>query len=222
MYTPPHFEENDPARLAALIHRHSFATVVSHDGSSPFATHMPVLYHADAGRHGTMISHMARANPQWRQFADGLEVLVIFHGPHGYVSPSWYASQPAVPTWNYAVVHAYGIPRIIDDPSCLRVMLRELVAAFESHRPKPYGAELTDAYLDNMARGIVGFEVPVTRLEGKFKLSQNRSPLDQEGVIAALEHSPDQTEREVAEMMKSLELRQSSRPPLSPGQRGSN
>jgi len=207
MYIPRHFEESDPASLAALMHRHSFATVVSHDGSSPFATHMPVLFHPDAGQHGTLISHMARANPQWRHFADGREVLVIFHGPHAYVSPSWYESQPAVPTWNYAVVHAYGVPRIIDDGSRLRGMLRELLAAFESHRPKPYGAELSDAYLDNMARGIVGFEVPVTRLEGKFKLSQNRSAVDRAGVIAALEQSVDQGERKVAQLMKGAEGR---------------
>ncbi len=210
MYIPRHFEENDPAKLAALMRRHSFATVISHDGTSPFATHMPVLYRADAGPHGTLISHMARANPQWRHFAEGREVLVIFHGPHAYISPTWYVSQPAVPTWNYAVVHGYGIPRIVGDSSAVRAMLRELMAAFEGHQPRPYGAELTDSYLDDMARGIVGFEVLVTRLEGKFKLSQNRSSDDRAGVIAALEDSPDQDEREVVKLMRGVEGRSAS------------
>jgi transcriptional regulator len=202
MYRPSHFDEDDPARLAALMQRHSFATVISHDGAAPFATHMPVLFHAGAGPHGTQITHMARANPQWRHFTDGREVLVIFHGPHAYVSPSWYAKQPAVPTWNYAVVHAYGIPRFVEEATSLRVMLRELVVTFESHRAEPYGAELTDEYLDQLSPGIVGIEIPITRLEGKMKLSQNRPTGDRAGVIAALERSPDQTERETAELMR--------------------
>lgn len=202
MYRPAHFNEDDPARLATLMQRHSFATVITHDGTAPFATHMPVLYHADAGPHGTLVTHMARANPQWRHFADGREVLVIFHGPHAYISPSWYETRPAVPTWNYAAVHAYGIPRLVEDAASLRVMLRELVAAFESHRTEPYGAELTDEYLDKLSPGIVGIEIPITRLEGKMKLSQNRPAVDRAGVIAALERSPDQTERETAEMMR--------------------
>lgn len=202
MYRPSHFDENDPARLAALMHRHSFATVVTHDGAAPFATHMPVLFHADAGPHGTLITHMARANPQWRHFADGREVLIIFHGPHAYISPSWYETRPAVPTWNYAVIHAYGIPRLIEDVASLRVMLRELVAAFESHRAEPYGAELTEEYLDKLSPGIVGIEIPVARLEGKLKLSQNRPAADRANVIAALERSPEQTERETAELMR--------------------
>ena len=100
MYSPAHFQVEDPATLRAFMRRHSFATVVTHDGSAPFATHMPVLHHEEAGTHGTLITHMARANPQWRHFADGREVMVIFHGPHAYISPNWYESRPMVPTWN--------------------------------------------------------------------------------------------------------------------------
>jgi transcriptional regulator len=206
MYRPAHFIENNPAHIEGLMQRHSFATVVTHDGEASFATHMPVLYHADSGQHGTLVSHMARANPQWQHFTDGREVLVIFHGPHAYISPTWYETRLAVPTWNYAVVHAYGIPRLVEDAASLRVILRELVAVFENHRTEPFGAELTDEYLDKLSPAIVGFKITVTRLEGKFKLSQNRSAADKAGVIAALQNSPDQIDHEVASMMGRVEM----------------
>ena len=203
MYQPPHFIERDTERIAALMRSNSFATVVSHDGVAPFATHMPVLHHAENGVHGTLFTHMARANPQWKQFGEGREVLVIFHGPHAYISPNWYETRPEVPTWNYAVVHAYGIPRLIENKETLRAMLRELVDTFEAGQPQPYGDVLPDEFIDKLSLGIVGIEIPITRLEAKFKLNQNRSSADQAGVIAALSASADQTEREVAELMKS-------------------
>jgi transcriptional regulator len=202
MYSPAHFQIADLATLKAFMRRHSFATVVTHDGSAPFATHMPVLHHAEGGTHGTLITHMARANPQWQHFADGREVMVIFHGPHAYISPNWYETRPMVPTWNYATVHAYGVPRVIEDKAALRTMLRELVDTFEADQQQPYGELLSDDYIDQLSPGIVGLEIPITRLEAMFKLSQNRTPADQAGVIAALENSADQTERELAEMMK--------------------
>jgi transcriptional regulator len=203
MYQPSHFIESDPARIHSLIRRYSFATVVSHDGRAPFATHMPMLLHADAGEHGTLVTHMARANPQWKQFGDGREVLAIFQGPHAYISPNWYEKRPEVPTWNYAVVHAYGVPRFVEEKSALRAMLRELVDTFETTQPQPYGQVLTDEYIDKLSPGIVGIEIPISRLEAKFKLNQNRSDADRAGVMAALSVSADQTEREVAELMKS-------------------
>jgi transcriptional regulator len=202
MYQPPHFIETDPQRMAALMRGYSFATVVSHDGTAPFATHLPVLHHAEEGPYGTLVTHMARANPQWKQFADGREVLVIFHGPHAYISPNWYENQPEVPTWNYAVVHAYGVPRLVEGKERLRSLLRELVDTFEAGQPQPYGGLLPDEYIDKLSPGIVGLEIPITRVEAKFKLNQNRSAADQAGVIAALAASEDQTEREVAELMQ--------------------
>lgn len=201
MYTPSHFAPTDPTSVEALMRRHSFATIVTQGNDAPFATHMPVLLHAGQGPRGTLVSHMARANEQWRHFDGEREVLVIFHGPHAYVSPSWYETRPAVPTWNYAAVHAYGVPRIVHEPSALRAMLRELVGFFEAGRPEPWGAEMTDEHIDKLAPGIVGLEIAITRIEGKFKLSQNRSAADRAGVIAALGQSADQTEREVAALM---------------------
>jgi transcriptional regulator len=202
MYQPPHHVETNHQRIVALMRTHSFATLISHDGTAPFATHLPVLHHPEGGAHGTLVTHMARANPQWRQFTDGREVLVIFHGPHAYISPNWYETRPMVPTWNYAVVHAYGLPRLVEDKDKVRAMLRELVDTFESGQPEPYGALLTDDYIDRLSPGIVAFEIPISRLEAKSKLSQNRSAADQAGVIAALAASADQTDREVAELMK--------------------
>jgi transcriptional regulator len=203
MYQPSHFIERDRERIVALMRRYSFATVISHDGHAPFATHMPMLLHADDGEHGTLVTHMARANPQWKHFGKGREVLAIFQGPHAYISPNWYEQRPEVPTWNYAVVHAYGVPRYVEDKAALRAMLRELVDTFEANQPQPYGQVLTDDYIDKLSPGIVGIEIPISRLEAKFKLNQNRSSADRAGVIAALAASADQTEREVAELMKS-------------------
>jgi transcriptional regulator len=207
MYQPPHFIETDLQRISTLMRNSSFATVISHDGAAPFATHMPVMHQATGGTHGTLVTHMARANPQWRHFVDGREVLVIFHGPHAYISPNWFETRPEVPTWNYAVVHAYGVPRLLEDKDRVRAMLRDLVDNFEAGQPQPYGAVLTDEYIDKLSPGIVGIEIPITRLEAKFKLSQNRSAKDQAGVIAALEASAGPAEREVAALMKGNSLR---------------
>jgi transcriptional regulator len=107
MYIPPAFRVEDFGKLTAFIQQHSFATVVTHDGSAPFASHLPMLFRPEIGERGTLVSHMARANPQWKHFTAGIEVLAVFHAPHTYISPSWYQSGPAVPTWNYAAVHAY-------------------------------------------------------------------------------------------------------------------
>src|SRR5579864_6650019 len=115
MYIPPAFRIEDKAKLAAFLRQHSFATLITQDDAAPFASHLPMLFRPDRGPHGTLLAHMARANPQWQHFAGGREALAIFHGPHGYISPSWYETAPAVPTWNYAAVHAYGPAAIITD-----------------------------------------------------------------------------------------------------------
>jgi transcriptional regulator len=203
MYIPSHFRVDDPARLAEFIQRHSFATLITSDKSVPFASHLPMLLHRDARPHGTLVSHMARANPQWEHFAAGGEALAIFHGPHTYISPSWYASGPAVPTWNYATVHAYGVPTVIDDHERTVELLRELIATYESSFERPWQGELPDDYRDQMIRGIVAFEIPITRLEGKFKLSQNRPAADVQGAIDHLSRSDDPDDRAVARMMRA-------------------
>jgi len=182
--------------------RFSFATLVTvHDGS-PMATHLPFLVDPDDGEHGRLIAHMARANDQWRDFGHGGEALVIFQGQHAYVSPSWYRAHPSVPTWNYVAVHAYGVPRVIDDEARVRDILRTLVDKHEAGFDEPWSMDLPDPYMTNMLRGIVAFEMPITHIDGKFKLSQNRSGEDREQVVAALAGSRDPMERDLAALMR--------------------
>ena len=200
MYTPAHFQIEARDTLHGFMRQHSFATIVSHDGQIPHATHMPVLLNPTQGPHGTLLSHMARANPQWRHFT-GAEVLVIFTGPHAYISPAWYVTEPAVPTWNYTAVHAYGIPRIVTQQDRFAQMLHDLVEFYEAERPNRWHGVLSAEFRDGLMKGIVGIEIEITRLEGKFKLSQNR-PQDTPGIIAALDASTDQTDRDTAKMMQ--------------------
>jgi transcriptional regulator len=201
MYIPTAFRVEDASKLAAFIQLHSFATLITHDGNAPFASHLPMLFRPDAGGHGTLVSHMARANPQWQHFASGGEVLAIFHGPHSYISPSWYQTKLAVPTWNYATVHAYGVPKIISEHERVVSILRETVSAYEASFEQPWPGDLPDDFRDKLMLGIVAFEIPVTRIEGKFKLGQNRPAADTQGVFDALSRSADTDSLAVARMM---------------------
>ncbi len=154
MYILTAFRVADTSKLAAFIQRHSFATLVSHDGATPFASHLPMLFHPGAGLHGTLVSHMARANPQWQHFASGSEVLVIFHGPHNYISPSWYQTELSVPTWNCATVHAYGVPAVISEHERVVSLLREMVSAYEAGFEKPWPGNLPEDYRDKQRPSI--------------------------------------------------------------------
>jgi transcriptional regulator len=197
MYLPKAFAVEEQQALFAWMEAHNFATLVTVEDGVPFATHLPLMLDRTRGAQGTLVAHLARANPQWKHFANGQAVLVIFQGPHAYVSPSWYTGDFAVPTWNYIAVHAYGTPCIVDDEATLRQMLTELVANHESPRPEPWGFDWTERHL-NLLKGIVAFTIEITRLEGKAKMSQNRSVADQLGVIHNLEQAADPVERQVA------------------------
>jgi transcriptional regulator len=216
MYIPPAFRIEDAAKLAAFIQRHSFATLITHDGAAPFASHLPMLFRPDGGSHGALVSHMARANPQWQHFASGGEALVIFHGPHSYISPSWYQTDPAVPTWNYATVHAYGVPMIFSDHERVVSLLRETVSSYEAPYRQPWPGDLPDDFRDKLMRGIVSFEIPIAHIEGKFKLGQNRPVADIQGVFDALSHSDDPDRRALAQMMLSECISLTASPPPSP------
>ena len=199
IHIPKHFAEHNLPRLQALVRAHNFATLVSaHEGKIQ-VSHLPFLM----DEKGKMLrAHMARANPQWRSFSSEREVVVIFHGPHHYVSPAWYASHPSVPTWNYAVVHAHGRPTLIDDRERLAALVRELVTHHESSSPKPWKMDLPADYQDKMLSGIVGFEIEIIRLEGKFKLSQNRPGEDRPLVIEELERLGNDDALGVAALMR--------------------
>lgn len=201
MYTPAAFRETRLAVLHALIRRHSFATLVSMVDAQLCATHLPLLLDATRGEWGTLRGHMARANPHWRAFAGGDQALVIFQGPHAYISPSWYVTQQAVPTWNYSAVHAYGVPTLVTEVSAVRSLLEDTVATFEASLPEPWSiARAGDAYIDQLQREIVAFEMRITRLEGKRKLSQNR-PSDIERAAQGLRARGDPLGQAVADQM---------------------
>lgn len=203
MYSPESFKIEDRATLHAFMRRHNFATLVTQREGSIEATHVPLVLKSEVGPYDLLRGHLARANPQWRDLTEGGEVLVIFTGPHAYISPAWYRTSPAVPTWNYTTVHARGIPRIVQDPEEFAAMLHELVEVHEKDRPGRWPGELPADFLNRLTKGIVGFEIEITKLEGKFKLSQNRAE-DAPGVIAALSRSEHPGDREVAGWMQAL------------------
>jgi len=195
MFIPDVFAETDEGVLFDLIEAHPFGVLVTtHD--EPFATHLPFVL--DRERR-VLEAHMARANPHWRGFGAETPALVVFHGPHAYVSPTWYVSDgPAVPTWNYAAVHVTGTPRIVDDPAAVRAQQDRLVAQQEENWRI---AGQPEKYVDAMLRGIVAFELPIDRLEGKFKLSQNRPVEDRAAVRAALAAADRAEDRATAALM---------------------
>lgn len=169
------------------------------------ASHLPFLLQSEAGAPGVLLGHMARANPQWHDFQSGAEVLVLFQGPHGYISPSWYESVEAVPTWNYEAVHAYGVPHLIEDPATVRSLLDALVSEYEAGQPVPWSTrQISDELVTKLQRAIVGFEIRITRLEGKRKLSQNRPAADQRGVLTGLRSTGAPNALELAELMEAV------------------
>lgn len=186
MYIPAAFQETDPSTLRALMERYSFATLVSQSGEGPLASHLPLLLESDPEPFGRLIGHMARPNPQWQSGA-GQRVLVIFQGPHAYVSPTWYEAQNVVPTWNYAAVHAYGVLRLVEDRNRLRDIVRRMVDRYEASQVTPWSMQSPEPdFIEKMLGGIVGFEIDIERLEGKWKLSQNHPRERQEKVIHGL------------------------------------
>ena len=203
MYVPKHFEVSDTAWCHALMRARSFALMITADDTgAPFATHLPILVDERRGPLGTLRGHVARANPHWRHLAAGRPTLVVFSGAHAYVSPSWYATHPAVPTWNYVAVHASGTGALVEDAEQVRALLADLVHVYESPGPEAWSFEALPAdYVAGMQRGIVAFEIPIARLEGKAKLSQNRDAVDRGRTREALAASDDPVARAVAALM---------------------
>jgi transcriptional regulator len=205
VYLPPAFTEARPAVLIEHIERYDFGLLVSHGADELTASHIPFLIERD-GEKLHLHGHLARPNPQVGDLARGGEVLAIFHGPHAYISPSWYVSGPSVPTWNYVDVHAYGIVRLVEDADWLRQLVRRLSERHEAGNPVPWQMQnLPETYLDGMLRGIIGVDIAVTRLEGKYKLSQNRPTADRPRIVAALEAQSDADARAVARLMRVRE-----------------
>jgi transcriptional regulator len=204
VYVPKHFEETRIEVLHALIRRHPLGTLVAMTPQGLDANHIPFEIDREPAPYGTLRCHVARANPLWQALSSAPETLVVFQGSDAYISPSWYAGKQehgkVVPTWNYAVVHAHGQARIVHDAAWLRSLVTALTDRYEEHRADRW--RVTDAppeYIEKMLAAIVGIEIPIARLTGKSKLSQNRSSADRRGVIAGLE-----SERPVAETVAAL------------------
>ncbi len=214
MYIPPHFNETDPSVLHNLIRSYPFAAWVTQVESELTVNHLPFLLKVgqDQNDCGRLVGHVARANPVWTACSSGVNSVVVFQGAQSYISPSWYPSKQdggkAVPTWNYAVVHAHGQPRVIDDRDWLLQHVSQLSELHERQRNLPW--RITDAptdYIEHMLRAIIGIEIPITRLEGKWKVSQNRSEQDRLGVVAGLREYDDPAARDMAELVQTMNTR---------------
>jgi transcriptional regulator len=200
MHVPEHYAVTDRETLFNFMTNYSFALLISTGDGEPIATHLPLLLDRDAGPSGTLRGHLARANPHAREL-EGRRVLAIFHGPHAYVSPTWYQAERTVPTWNYVAVHAYGVCRLVGDEAELLRTLADSVAVYERGRPTPWAVDVESRFVRGMAAGIVGIRIELDRLEGKWKLNQNHPADRRERVAAALLASTDTNEREIGRLM---------------------
>lgn len=208
MYLPAHFEENRSEVLHALLRAQPFATLATQGADGLTADHLPLHLEPGIGPFGALHGHVARANPLWQQAADS-EVLAIFHGPQAYVTPSWYPGKrehgKAVPTWNYVVAHARGRLRVIDDPAWLRRQVETLVARHEAGFAEPWRiADAPPDYIDRMLTAIVGIEIVITDLTGKWKTSQNQPAANRAGVVAGLREQGTDNALSMAELVAAI------------------
>jgi transcriptional regulator len=208
LYIPEHFRVRHHADAVAFMRANPFAVLISSTGSpednGPFATHLPLIIRESGGQ-AILRGHVAKANPHWQYLEREPRCLTIFHGPHAYVSPTNYLTQENVPTWNYGAVHAYGNARVFSEANELLGVLHELIPMFEPAYAEQW-ASLTPAYRERMLSHIVGFEIAVTKIEGKLKLSQNRTKEEQSNVISSLGRSSDTVISGVAELMREQKL----------------
>lgn len=203
MYIPTAFREDRLDVLHQIMRDNSFITLVSTGTDGLIATHLPILLDERRGKFGTLVGHVARENPHWRSFAGDQDTLAIFQGPHAYVSPSWYTTPFAVPTWNYVAVHAYGRPRIVEDEARLYAIVADLVRAFERQFAYAWDLDARREFAEKLLKNIVGFEIEITRIKGKRKLSQNRSRADQAGVVAGLRGRGEPLDVALAQLMSA-------------------
>jgi transcriptional regulator len=207
MYLPAHFEETRVEVIHQLIREHPLAALVTLGSAGLDANHIPLEIDPEPAPFGTLRGHVARANPVWRDFSRDVEALTVFQGPQAYISPAWYQTKEetgkVVPTFNYIVVHAYGSLRIIEDEAWLRGLVERLTTRHESGRAEPWKvSDAPEDFIKTQLRAIVGIEMPVTRLVGKWKVSQNRPPVDREGVVRGLSEMNDANAAAMARLVK--------------------
>ena len=196
MYIPASFNENRLEKLHDLIVNGPLGLLVTHGSNGLEASPIPFLLYPDEGEHGVLRAHLAKANPHWKSLIGQAECLIVFQGPEGYVTPSWYPSKAethkVVPTWNYATVHVWGSPQVIDDVAWLRRQVDDLTSFHERPRPQPWSVSDAPAdYIANQMKAIIGIEIPISRIEGKWKMSQNKDKADREGVINGMRSDTD-------------------------------
>ncbi len=204
MYRPRHFDIDDPSVLSGFMREHSFVLLVTAADGIPVASHIPLILDTDTGEGGgqRLLGHTAKANPHWRSFDGTAEAMAVFWGPHAYISPSWYETEIMVPTWNYVTVHAYGKPKVLSDPAAARDVLERLISEYESEATGPWSMDvLPETYIEKQLNAIVAFEMPIDRLEGKFKLNQKNSLADRKGAIKGLQATGDPEALKVARLM---------------------
>ena len=208
MYVPALFKEDNVAVLHDAIRQYGFGTLVTLNDTEMEASHIPMLLDPEPAPYGTLLGHLARANPQWKRVKPGIEALAIFLGPNTYITPSWYPTKQesgkVVPTWNYLAIHAYGTLRFFDDVEELRTHVTRMTETHEAPRAAPWAVSDAPAeFVDGMVRAIVGFRLPITKLEGKWKMSQNRPEQDVSGVLEGLTREDGESHGPVAEIMAS-------------------
>jgi transcriptional regulator len=202
MYIPPSFAENNLAELHQFIEGHGFATIISTADGEPIGSHLPILLDRSFAPYGRLYGHLARANSHQESFGSGRS-LVIFHGPHAYISPDWMPSQNVVPTWNYVAVHAYGSVRRIEDRDRLCEIVRQTTVKYESSRATPWSMNAPDPdFIEKLLGAIVGFEIDIERLEGKWKLNQNHPPERRQHIINGLRAAGRHDELQIADLME--------------------
>jgi len=204
MYLPRVFAVDDVPALHGFMEQFSFASLITQNEGKLIGSHIPFVLDREAGAHGRLRGHVAVGNPQLAHLKSGSEALVMFQGPHSYISPSWYAAQENVPTWNYTAVHAYGRPKILDRDGLI-LLLKDLVHQNERHFEQPWDFDPQAPWIDKMLPQIAAFEIPIERLEGKFKLNQNRALADRRRVVEVLSASNDPAQRQMAELIRQAE-----------------
>ena len=203
MYRPPQFDLPDIADIHGIIRANGFAVLVSQAGNGIEATHLPLRLVSDAGN-GVLWGHFSKANDHWRAFDGAVEALAIFQGAHTYISPDWYETEKSVPTWNYDAVHAYGKPLIMEEPDAIIARLSDLTAQYEEDRATPWRVDdLPEDFVRGQLKGIVAFDMPIDRLEGKRKMSQNRKPEDVKGAVAGLRATGRAGDAQVADLTEA-------------------
>lgn len=200
MYIPKHFQLTEEKQLISFIEEHSFGILFSQTEEDPFATHLPFLIEKDSDGELFLISHMARANPHWSSIKG--KALVVFQGPHAYISPTWYQEENTVPTWNYISVHAYGEFSLIDSSEELADLIERTVRTYESNRQTPWKTNMNNAFNSQLMQAIVGFKIRITKLEGKWKLNQNHSIERRKRLIEGLRQTNDYLSSKVADFME--------------------